>query len=155
MYLHVSLFSLLENSITGHCSDKSQKDTEVYLWNSGFPSTGIDASTSCTCSVAASCDTKIQIYALDMRLDTGCQQKIEILDDGTTTTFDCNNNIEYITALLYTSSSHFIKVTVTNPLNAADGFFFFQFKGNSSKHIDDSLQFLQNIHNEEALTDKT
>ncbi|CAC5417162.1 unnamed protein product [Mytilus coruscus] len=115
------------------CSSLNTKDSRVFLWNSGYPSTSLTGSSSCTCSVEASCDSTVRLTAIDLRLgsSTTCDQSITITDGDTVLAFDCNDNNEYLPTTLYVSMSHFIQIQIADNLGSADGYYFILLEGTS------------------------
>ncbi|XP_052087005.1 uncharacterized protein LOC127724162 [Mytilus californianus] len=115
------------------CSSLNTKDSRVFLWNPGYPSSPLTGSTACTCSIEASCDSTVRLTALDLRLgsSTVCNQSITITDGDTVMAFDCNDNNDYLPTTLYVSTSHFIQIQITNNLGSADGYYFILLEGTS------------------------
>ncbi|OPL33787.1 hypothetical protein AM593_01381, partial [Mytilus galloprovincialis] len=115
------------------CSSLNTKDSKVFLWNPGYPSSPLTGSTACTCSIEASCDSTVRLTAIDLRLgsSTACDQSITITDGSTTIMFDCNDNNDYLPTTLYVSTSHFIQILITNNLGLADGYYFILLEGTS------------------------
>lgn len=113
------------------CSSLNTKDSQVFLWNPGYPSNSLTGSSSCTCSVEASCDSTVRLTAIDLRLgsSTSCDQSITITDDSTVIVFDCNDNNEYLPTTLYVSTSHFIQIQIADNLGSADGYYFILLEG--------------------------
>ncbi|XP_061169458.1 uncharacterized protein LOC133178770 [Saccostrea echinata] len=113
------------------CSDLTTTDSPAFFWNAGFPSEMTSANTSCSCSVELSCDTTVQITALDLNFkDLGnCQQSMEITDNSSSVTLDCSSNNDYLPKIIYTSSGHFITINFVNNLGTTGGKFFIQIQG--------------------------
>ncbi|XP_063404400.1 mucin-2-like [Mytilus trossulus] len=115
------------------CSSLNTKDSRVFLWNPGYPSSPLTGSTSCTCSIEASCDSTVRLTALDLRLgsSTACNQSITITDGATVLAFDCNDNNDYLPTTLYVSTSHFIQIQINSYLETLDGYYFILLEGTS------------------------
>ncbi|XP_071135346.1 serine-rich adhesin for platelets-like isoform X1 [Mytilus edulis] len=115
------------------CSSLNTKDSRVFLWNPGFPSSPLTGSTACTCSIEASCDSTVRLTALDLRLgsSTACNQSITITDGATVLAFDCNDNNDYLPTTLYVSTSHFIQIQINSFLETPDGYYFILLEGTS------------------------
>ncbi|XP_062596292.1 uncharacterized protein LOC134257716 [Saccostrea cucullata] len=113
------------------CSDLTTTDSPAFFWNAGFPSEMTSAITSCSCSIELSCETTVQITALDLNFkDVGnCKQSMEITDDSLSVTLDCSSNNDYLPKVLYTSSGHFITINFVNNLGTTGGKFFIQIQG--------------------------
>ena len=58
-----------------------------------------------------------------------CQQYIEIDDGGTVTTIDCSSNNDFLPTLLYTSTSHFIRISIVDNMGSAGGYYFVSVEG--------------------------
>lgn len=113
------------------CSSLNTKDSRVFLWNSGYPSSPLTGSTACTCSIEASCDSTVRLTVLDLRLgsSTACNQSITITDGATVLAFDCNDNNDYLPTTLYVSTSHFIQIQINSFLDTPDGYYFILLEG--------------------------
>ncbi|CAG2237556.1 unnamed protein product [Mytilus edulis] len=87
------------------CSSLYTKRQQSFSLNSGYPSNSLTGSSSCTCSVEASCDSTVRLTAIDLRLgsSTSCDQSITITDGSTVIVFDCNDNNDYLPVTLYVS----------------------------------------------------
>ncbi|XP_052086989.1 uncharacterized protein LOC127724158 [Mytilus californianus] len=115
------------------CSSFNTRDNRVFLWNPGYPSTPLTGSSTCTCSVEASCNTTVRLTAIDLRFrsSTTCNQSITITDGNTSTMFDCSDNNDNLPTTLYDSMSHFIQIQIADNLGSADGYFFLLLEGTS------------------------
>ncbi|XP_076078990.1 uncharacterized protein LOC143049107 [Mytilus galloprovincialis] len=124
----------ISDQVLDSCSSLNTTDDRVFLWNLGYPWTSLTGSSTCTCSVEASCYTTVRLTALDLRLgnSTTCDQSITITDGRTVMTFDCNDNNDYLPITLYVSTSYFIQIQVADNLGLADGYYFLLFEGTSS-----------------------
>ncbi|CAC5417160.1 unnamed protein product [Mytilus coruscus] len=116
------------------CSDFSTKDSRVFLWNSGYPSSSLTGSLTCKCSVEASCESTVMLTAIDLRLgnSTVCGQSIIITDGSTVIMFDCRDNNDYLPKIFYVSTSHFIQIQIVDNLGFADGYYFILIEGVST-----------------------
>ncbi|XP_063404403.1 location of vulva defective 1-like [Mytilus trossulus] len=116
------------------CSSLYTTNTKVFLWNPGYPSSPLTGSSTCTCSVETSCDSRIMLTAIDLRLGTSttCKQHITITDGSTVIIFDCNDNNDYLPTPLYVSTSHFIQIQIVDNLGLANGYYFLLLQGTSS-----------------------
>lgn len=114
------------------CSSLYTTNTKVFLWNPGYPSSSLTGSSTCTCSVEASCDTSVRLTEIDLRLgtSTSCDQSIIITDGSTVIWFDCHDNNDYLPITLYVSTSHFIHIQIDDNLGLADGYYFLLLQGN-------------------------
>ncbi|VDI37326.1 Hypothetical predicted protein [Mytilus galloprovincialis] len=123
----------ISNQGLNPCSSLNTKDSKVFLWNPGYPSSSLTGSSSCTCSIEASCNSTVRLTAIDLRLgtSTACDQSITITDGSTVMTFDCNDNNDYLPTTLYVSMSHFIQIQIVDNLGLADGYFFILLEGTS------------------------
>ncbi|VDI61481.1 Hypothetical predicted protein [Mytilus galloprovincialis] len=116
------------------CTNLNTKDSVVFLWNSAYP-LPLSGTSTCTCSVEASCASRIRLKAIDLRLGTttSCDQSITITDGSTVMVFDCSDNNDYLPTTLYTSTSHFIQIQVVDNLWwSIDGYYFILLEGISS-----------------------
>ena len=111
------------------CTSLNTIDSRVLLWNYGYPTTMLTGSSSCTCSVEASCDSNVKLTAIDLRLGTSttCGQSISIVDDASTHVIDCSNNNDYLPTVLFTSISHFIQIE--DNLGEDGGYYFILLEG--------------------------
>ena len=128
------LFVFSAKSAASPCASKVVTDTSVYIWNDNYPSAMQPEHSGCTCSVETSCDTHIQITALDVRLiETGgeCQQGIVITDNGQSTHIGCEANNNYRAKTVYTSTSSFIILELVNMMTKNNGYFWFHITGKS------------------------
>ena len=119
-------------SAASPCASKVVTDASVYMWNDNYPSAMQPEHNGCTCSIETSCDTHIQITALDVRLiETGgeCQQGIVITDDGQSTVIGCEANNNYRAKTVYTSTSSFIILELDNMMTKDNGYFWFHITG--------------------------
>ena len=88
---------------------------------------------SITCSVTPSCGSSIVITAIDISLhsdSTGCLQSLHVVDGSTVKTFTCDDNNQYDVRTIYTSSSHFVKLTFNSNVTADAGKLWIQLNGN-------------------------
>ena len=88
----------------------------------------------CTCSVETSCDTPIQITALDVRFKGGqgegvCKQGITITENGQTVQIGCESNNDFQQSILYTSSSGFLIIELQNDFPTYGGQFWLEITG--------------------------
>ncbi|CAC5417161.1 unnamed protein product [Mytilus coruscus] len=115
------------------CTSLNTKDSVVFLLNSGYPFP-LSGLSSCTCSVEASCASRVRLTAIDLRLgtSTSCGQSITITDGSTVTIFDCSDNNDYLPTTLYISTSHFIQIQIVDNLLLIDGYYFILLEGISS-----------------------
>ena len=129
------LFVFSAKSAVSPCASKVVTDASVYVWNDNYPSAMQPEHSGCTCSIETSCDTHIQITALDVRLiETGgeCQQGIVITDDGESTGIGCEANNNYRAKTVYTSTSSFIILELVNMMTKNNGYFWFHITGKSA-----------------------
>ncbi|XP_052087008.1 mucin-17-like [Mytilus californianus] len=115
------------------CTSLNTKDNVVFLLNSGYP-LPLSGLSTCTCSLEASCASRIRVRAIDLRLgtSTACDQSITITDDSTVMVFDCSDNNDYLPTTLYISTSHFIQIQIVDNLWMIDGYYFILLEGISS-----------------------
>ena len=92
----------------------------------------LNGSSSCTCSVEASCDSNVKLTAIDLRLGTSttCGPNIYIIDGASTHVFNCSNNNDYLPTVLLTSTSHFIRIKIEDNLDVEGGYYFILLEGN-------------------------
>ncbi|CAG2237555.1 unnamed protein product [Mytilus edulis] len=116
------------------CSSLNTTDTKVFLWNPGYPSSSLNGSSACTCSIEASCNSTLRLTAIDLRLgtSTACDQSIMVTDGSTVMVLDCSDNNDYLPTTLYVSTDHFIQIQIVDNLGLADGYYFLLFEGSSS-----------------------
>ena len=129
------LFVFSAKSAASPCASKVVTDASVYIWNDNYPSAMQPEHSGCTCSIETSCDTHIQITALDVRLiETGgeCQQRVVITDDGESTGIGCEANNNYRAKTVYTSTSSFIILELVNMMTKNNGYFWFHITGKSA-----------------------
>ena len=114
------------------CTSLNTKDSRVFLWNSGYPTAMLAGSSSCTCSVEASCDSNVKLTAIDLRLGTSttCGQSISIVDGASTHVFDCSHNNDYLPTVLFISTSHFIHLQIEDNLGVEGGYYFILLEDN-------------------------
>ena len=92
----------------------------------------LTGSSSCTCSVEASCDSNVKLTAIDLRLGTSttCGQSISVVDGASTHVFDCSHNNDYLPTVLLTSTSHFVQIKIEDNLGVEGGYYFILLEGN-------------------------
>jgi hypothetical protein len=91
----------------------------------------LTGSSSCTCSVEASCDSNVKLTAIDLRLGTSttCGQSISVVDGGSTHVFDCSHNNDYLPTVLFISTTHVIQIQVEDNLGEEGGYYFILLEG--------------------------
>ena len=91
----------------------------------------LNGSSSCTCSVEASCDSNVKLTAIDLRLGTNttCGQSISIVDGASRHVFDCSHNNDYLPTVLLTSTSHFVQIKIEDNLGVEGGYYFILLEG--------------------------
>ncbi|KAK3097185.1 hypothetical protein FSP39_007222 [Pinctada imbricata] len=129
-YMKMDFYCISDQALDT-CENLVATDSPTFLWNSGYPSSPMSGST-CSCSVEVDCETTITITAIDLRLESSggeCKQAIVIEDGGSTVSFDCSSNNDYLPTVLYTSTSHFIEISINNELGTTGGYYFISVQG--------------------------
>ncbi|CAG2245262.1 unnamed protein product [Mytilus edulis] len=123
----------ISDQVLDPCSSLNTSDDRVFLWNSGYPLTSLTGSSTCTCSIEASCNTTVRITAFDLRLGTSttCDQSIMVTDGSTVMVIDCSDNNNYLPTTLYISTAHFIQIQIVDNLGFADGYYYLLLEGTS------------------------
>ena len=131
-FLLFFLLLFIAKSAVGPCASVQVTDKSVFLWNDNYPNTIQSNHDGCSCSIETSCDSRIQITALDVRLletDGTCQQSFILNDEGQTTHLGCDTNNNYRAKTVYTSTSQFLVLELRNVASNNDGNFWFQITG--------------------------
>ncbi|XP_071137095.1 uncharacterized protein [Mytilus edulis] len=124
----------ISDQVLDPCSSFNTTDTQVFLWNPGYPSSSLAGSSACTCSIEASCNSTLRLTAIDLRLgtSTACDQSIMVTDESTVMVLDCSDNNDFLLTTLYVSTAHFIQIQIVDNLGLADGYYFLLLEGTSS-----------------------
>ncbi|KAL5004432.1 hypothetical protein ScPMuIL_017888 [Solemya velum] len=118
------------------CSNGVVSGQAVYLKNPNYPDRALTKSEDgCRCSVEVSCDTKLVVTALDIRLESTagfCRQSLKIKELlSRSGVISCSNNNMFVVEEIYRSSSHFVTLELDNQLQGTDGYFWIEIAGAS------------------------
>jgi hypothetical protein len=128
------------NTVTG-CPSSSGAPvtgvTSIHLSNEDYPAKTLISATAanCRCSVETNSGENITVTAIDIRFRADasaiCRQSISLTDElqGTEFVIDCSSNNNYTVSTVYTSTSNFLQVAVTDDLAANEGYFWIAFSG--------------------------
>uniref|UniRef100_A0A8W8P477 CUB domain-containing protein n=1 Tax=Magallana gigas TaxID=29159 RepID=A0A8W8P477_MAGGI len=119
----VSMTSLTAHQAVDPCTDLTTSDSPAFFWNTGYPAEMTTINTSCTCSIEMSCDTTVELTAIDLQLkDPGnCKHSLLVTDGSFSSTYDCSSNNDFLPRVMYTSTSHFVTIVFTNNLGIIGG----------------------------------
>ncbi|XP_065923870.1 uncharacterized protein [Magallana gigas] len=129
-YMKMDYYCISDQAVDP-CTDLTTSDSPAFFWNTGYPAEMTATSSSCTCSIEMSCDTTVELTAIDLQLkDPGnCKQSLVVTDGSFSSIYDCSSNNDFLPRVMYTSTSHFVTIVFTNNLGITGGKFFIRIQG--------------------------